>query len=79
MMNKVPSYALHGVPATRNARPAGASETSRIAAASGPYLGRGPKCVANDDTCNGNKVKESDYCAGHLRAMAKQAESKETE
>lgn len=70
-MNKVPSYALYGVPATRDARPAGSNATSRIAAPSGPYLGRGPKCVGNDDTCNANKVKDSDYCAGHLRSMNK--------
>jgi hypothetical protein len=36
-----------------------------------PYLGPDPavdrakKCKANDDTCNGWRLKNSDFCAGH--------------
>lgn len=66
----IPSHAYYGVPVTGN-RPAGEQVGSRLAAASGPYVGRGNKCTANDDTCNGNRVKDEDFCAGHLRAVQK--------
>jgi hypothetical protein len=33
------------------------------------YVGRGPKCAGNDETCNANKVAGHDYCIGHLRQM----------
>jgi len=63
----VPAYAYHGIPVYGN-RPAGEQAGSMIAAGSGPYLGRGNKCEANNDTCEGNKVKGEDLCAGHLRS-----------
>lgn len=66
----VPAHAYFGVPVSAN-RPAGQQAGSRIAAASGPYLGRGNKCSANDDTCKGNRVKDSEFCAGHLRSLQK--------
>jgi hypothetical protein len=57
-------------------RPAGASRQStvagaRLAAASAEYVGRGNKCSANDDTCEGAKAKGTDFCVGHLRSKAK--------
>ena len=63
----VPAYEYHGIPVYGN-RPAGEQAGSMIAAGSGPYLGRGNKCEANNDTCEGNKVKGEDLCAGHLRS-----------
>jgi hypothetical protein len=34
-------------------------------------LGRGNKCSGKDDTCEGNRVKDEEFCAGHLRSVAK--------
>ena len=67
----VPAHSYYGAPVTGN-RPAGQQVGSRLAAASGPYLGsRGNKCSANEDTCKGNKVAGFDLCAGHLRSEEK--------
>lgn len=66
----VPTYALHGRPAV-HARLA-FYDGARIAAPSAPYVGRGNKCSANDDTCEAAKAKGTDYCAGHLRALTKE-------
>ena len=52
-------------------RPAGETEYSSLAAASGPYLGRGNKCSAKDDTCEGMRVKDEVLCMGHLRSSKK--------
>jgi hypothetical protein len=41
---------------------------ARLAAPSGPYLGRGSKCSGNDDTCEAPKAKGTDMCVGHLRS-----------
>lgn len=65
----VPAHALYGVPATRNARPAGDTGSSRLASASAPYIGRGSKCAGNDDTCNANRVRGQELCAGHLKTQ----------
>lgn len=67
----VPAHSFYGVPVSGN-RPAGQQEGSMIASPSGPYLGRGNKCSANNDTCEGNRVKDKDLCAGHLRSVKKQ-------
>ena len=66
----VPAHALFGVPVS-GVVPAGQVAGSRAAPPSGPYLGRGNKCSAKDDTCEGNKVKDEDFCAGHLRSVKK--------
>jgi hypothetical protein len=35
-----------------------------------PYKGRDKnKCMAKGDTCNGNRVKDSKYCVGHMRSF----------
>jgi hypothetical protein len=65
-----PSHAYYGVPVS-GIRPAGETSGSRMAPPSGPYLGRGNKCSANEDTCKGNRVKNQELCAGHLRSAAK--------
>ena len=65
-----PTYALYGRPVMSN-RPAGEQNGSRLAPPSGPYLGRGSKCSANEDTCEGNRVKGEELCAGHLRSARK--------
>lgn len=64
-----PAYSLYGEPVTRTQRPAGSTAGSRIAAPSAPYVGRGSKCAGNEDTCNANKVRGQDYCAGHLKGI----------
>lgn len=71
ILGSVPAHSFYGVPAT-GSRPAAEQAGSRLAAASGPYLGaRGNKCLANDDTCKGNRVADEDFCAGHLRSIQK--------
>ena len=70
ILGSVPAHSYYGKPVSGN-RPAGEQAGSRIAAASGPYLGRGNKCAGKDDTCEGNRVKNEEFCAGHLRSVAK--------
>lgn len=67
-----PAYAFYGAPVSgiRLAH----TEGARIAAASGPYIGRGNKCSANDDTCDAVRAKGTELCAGHLRSKAKKLE-----
>jgi hypothetical protein len=64
----VPAHAYYGVPVSSN-RPAGMQGGSRLASGSGPYIGRGNKCSGKDDTCEGNRVKDEAFCAGHLRSL----------
>lgn len=66
MKNAVPAHALYGKPV--DGYRVAAVEGARLAAASGPYVGRN-RCIANDDTCEGPKAKGTDYCIGHLRSQ----------
>lgn len=69
----VPAHAYYGAPV--NGKRLASVDGARIAAPSAPYVGRGNKCSANEDTCEGNRVKDEVFCAGHLRsARKKQAE-----
>lgn len=68
-MSKQLAHTLYGAPVS-GLRPAHVADGSRMAAPSGPYEGRN-RCIANNDTCEGPKAKETDYCVGHLRSMAK--------
>ena len=68
-MSKQLAHTLYGSPVS-GSRPAASAGGSRMAAGSGPYIGRN-KCIAKDDTCEGPKAKNTDYCVGHLRAMEK--------
>jgi hypothetical protein len=70
-VGSLPAHAVYGVPVSGNRLAQNATQGTRLAAASGPYLGRGNKCSAKDDTCEGNRVKDSEYCMGHLRAAQK--------
>lgn len=65
----VPAYSLYGQPA--NAARLAHMDGARVAAPSAPYLGRGNKCSANDDTCEGMRAKGTAYCMGHLRSLKK--------
>jgi hypothetical protein len=71
--NAVPAQSYYGTPLTgyRLAAVAG----SRIAAPSGPYIGRGDKCTGNDDTCGANKVRGQQFCAGHLKKIKSEQEA----
>jgi hypothetical protein len=71
-MSKQLAHTLYGEP-VKGIRPAAQVDGARLAAGSAPYLGRN-RCVANNDTCEGPKAKETDYCIGHLRAMSKKSE-----
>lgn len=46
-------------------------DDARLAPPSGPYLGREGKCAANEDTCEGFSVKDSQFCVGHNRKVGK--------
>ena len=59
------AHTLYGEPTTKHSRLAHA-EGARLAAPSGPYIGRN-RCTANDDTCEGPKARGTDFCIGHLR------------
>ena len=63
--NAVPAHALYGKPVDGYRLSAVAD--SRIAAPSGPFVGRGDKCEGNEDTCGANKVRGQRFCAGHLK------------
>lgn len=65
----VPAHSLYGRPAV-DARLAH-MDGARIAAPSAPYVGRGNKCTANEDTCEGMRAKGTAYCMGHLRSLKK--------
>ena len=47
------------------------TDGARLAPPSGPYLGREGKCAANEDTCEGFAIKDSEFCAGHNRKVGK--------
>lgn len=66
MTKSIPAYALYGAPV--NSMRLAHSDGARLAAPSAPYLGRGNKCSANDDTCEGMRAKGTELCMGHLRA-----------
>ena len=59
------AHTLYGEPTTKHSRLAHA-QGARLAAPSGPYIGRN-RCTANDDTCEGPKARGTDFCYGHLR------------
>lgn len=73
MTDRVPAHAYYGKPFGdyRLAAVSGA----KLAAASAPYVGRGNKCTANDDTCEGMRAKGTELCMGHLRSAAKEVAS----
>jgi hypothetical protein len=73
-----PAHAYFGVPVS-GIRPSGAVAGSRIAAASGPFIGRGNKCTANEDTCMGNRVSNQELCAGHMKSAAKASKANKVE
>lgn len=80
MNNSIPSYALYGRPVDHYRLSAVAD--APLAAASAEYLGRGTKCMGNDDTCGANRVKGQELCSGHLKQainLAKLAEQLESE
>lgn len=70
MSNAVPAHAYYGQPQGDYRRAAFAD--ARLASASAPYVGRGNKCMGNDDTCKGIRAKGTQYCMGHLRRIAKE-------
>lgn len=65
IQGSVPAHAYYGKPVSgiRLAH----TNSARVAAASAPYVGRGNKCSANEDTCEGIRAKGTEYCMGHLR------------
>lgn len=70
----IPSYALYGRPAVYQLASDG---NSQLAAASAEYVGRGNKCVGNDDTCNAAPLKGYDLCYGHNRRAIAAARTEE--
>lgn len=74
----IPAYALYGEPVS-GIRSVYEQNGSKMAPPSGPYLGRGNKCSAKDDTCEGNRVKDEVFCAGHLRSVMSKSKVKVVE
>lgn len=66
----IPAHSYHGAPMA-GIVPVSEVGTVRLATASAPYVGRGNKCSAKDDTCEGNRVSGEVFCAGHLRSARK--------
>ncbi len=66
MKNAQPAHSLYGAPVS--GQRLAYTENAKIAAPSGPYVGRN-RCIGNDDTCEGPKAKGTDYCVGHLRSQ----------
>lgn len=66
MTKSIPAHALYGSPVGhyRLAH----TDTARLAAPSAPYVGRGNKCSANEDSCEGMRAKGTELCMGHLKA-----------
>lgn len=75
MSKAVNAQAYYGVQV--NGYRLSATAASRLAAASGPYIGRGDKCKGNEDTCGANRVKGQEFCAGHMKAIRSQAAKEE--
>jgi hypothetical protein len=69
IQGSVPAHSLYGAPVS--GQRLAAVNGARIAAPSGPYIGRGNKCSANDDTCEGMRAKGTELCMGHLRSSLK--------
>lgn len=67
MSKSVNAQAYYGVQV--NGYRMSAVADARIAAPSGPYIGRGSKCKGNEDTCGANRVAGHEFCAGHLKAV----------
>ena len=77
----VPAHSYYGVP--QNNQRLSAISGARIASASAPYVGRGTKCIGNEDTCGSQRAKGTEYCIGHLKQSINKSnvstETKETE
>lgn len=41
----------------------------RLSDSGTPYVGRGNRCMANNDTCEARRMEGSDYCVGHTRQL----------
>jgi hypothetical protein len=69
IQGSVPAHAYYGQPVA--GKRLAVADGARIAAPSGPYIGRGNKCSANEDTCEGMRAKGTEFCMGHLRQVTK--------
>jgi len=67
--NPVPAHSYYGV--LVDGYRLTPTADSRLAAPSGPYLGRDGKCKWADDTCEGFAVKDSEFCIGHTKRVSK--------
>lgn len=70
MSNAVPAHSYYGQP--QGDYSLSFVKGAKLAAASGPYIGRGNKCSGNDDSCEGLRAKGTEFCMGHLRKIAKE-------
>jgi len=69
MTKSIPAHAYYGTPV--NSYRLAHTSDARIAPPSAPYVGRGNKCSANEDTCEGMRAKGTEFCMGHLRSKDK--------
>lgn len=69
--NAVPQGAYYGTPVFH--KRASQTDGARLAGSSMPHDdGRGGKCKANENTCEGFAIKGSEFCVGHTRRKAKE-------
>lgn len=64
------AHSYYGSP-ERGTAPAAQQRGAVLSNSNADYLGRSNKCFANNDTCEGNRVKGEELCAGHLRSFRK--------
>lgn len=64
-----PAHSLYGSPVSSYSL--SHHSGSRPSNSPAPYVGRGNKCSANDDTCEASRVKDTELCFGHTRSAAK--------
>ncbi len=69
IQGSVPAHTYYGQPIS--GMRLAAVDGARVAAPSAPYIGRGNKCTANEDTCEGMRAKGTEFCMGHLRQVTK--------
>lgn len=72
-----PAVSLYGESASRGTRLEGTNDSQPAPPGGMAYEGRGPKCMGNNDTCNANKAKGTDWCVGHLKALDKEAKTRD--
>lgn len=73
-MAGVPIFSYYGESALRDYRSCAVADAKSAPPGGMEYTGH-TRCMANSGTCQGAKAKQTDFCIGHLRQMAKEIAS----